>query len=84
VLVECGIFFHDAVHVGNTDQKPYRTVRQLLGEFDLVEIFRLGVIDGAPEERAEIASVWRCRGGVNYGELGLRRRVELRGKAIVV
>ena len=54
-----------------------------LGDLDLIEILRLGVVDRAPEECAQVADVGRDRCGPQRRELPLRRVVELGSEAAV-
>ena len=57
---------HARVDVGHADQHADAAVGQLLGPLDLVEIFRGVVVDGGPEQ---IAQVGEAVGG---GKGGLR------------
>ena len=55
-------FGNGPIHIGDADQDADAAVAQVLGEFDLVEIARRVVIDGGPEQLAQIAHVGAGRG----------------------
>ncbi len=54
------------IHVGHTNQHADAAVRQLLGPFNLIEIFRRVVIDRGPKQAAQVLRSGRCR------QLGMR------------
>jgi hypothetical protein len=53
--VDRRILGYVAIHVGDADADADIAVRQALGDFDLVQIARSVVVDGRPEQAAQIA-----------------------------
>jgi hypothetical protein len=58
VLIDGRIFGDEGVHVGDADHDLDAAVGQALGDFDLVEVFRGVVVDGRPEQAAQIPNVF--------------------------
>ena len=71
VAVDRGALPHDRVHVGDRDQDRHRVAARRLGDRELVEIPRVVVVDGGPEETAKVPD-----GGIAVlGGLGDRARL---------
>ena len=57
VLIDRGRLGNKCIHVGNADHDFHVTIRDTFGHFDLIEITRRVIVDGRPEQIAEIANV---------------------------
>ncbi len=82
MFVDRRVFRNERVDVGHADGEANRAVGQSLGDFDLIEVARLRVVDRRPRAVAQILDArghWRGRG--EPGELRARGRVELRLEA---
>jgi hypothetical protein len=84
VLVDRGAARHQGIHIGDADRDLDRAVGQPLGDLDLVQVHRVVVVDGGPEEAAQVADA----GAITAGGLGAacllhRGRRELRLEAVV-
>ena len=84
VLVDRRILRHERVDVGDGDQHPRRAVGQPLGDLELIEIARRVVVDGRPEQTAQVADIGpdavaeRVAGNFSElsGDLGVEHQVE--------
>jgi len=81
VPVDRGGLLDQRVDVGDRDEDPHRTVRQLLRDGQLVEVHRVVVVDRHPQRVAQVAEtrdgLVRC-GLVELGCLGERGVREIR------
>ena len=67
--VERGILLHDLRHICDGDSDD-RGAGALLGHRELIEIFRVVVIDGTPEKLPQVADVRRAIGGRRVRAIG--------------
>ena len=54
VLVDGGVLANQGIHIGNGDQDAHRAIGQHLAGRELVEIARVVVVDGAPEQAGQV------------------------------
>ena len=80
MIVQCRSLFDDRVNVGNSDQDLGGPVGQGLGNGKLIQIPRIIVVNGAPEEVPEIARrlLSPRRRPVDSVELGERQGRKIR------
>ncbi len=86
MLVDHGAFFHARVYVGDADEDANAAIRKLLRPLDLIEIFRGVVIDGGPEQVAQIGETVNGRRSglrLDCGQLGLGSGGKIGLKAVL-
>ena len=85
MLVEQGALGNAHVDVGHADEHADAAVRELLGPLDLVEIFGCVVVDGGPEQVAQVlrsGGRWQFRMRLDGGQFGVGTGRKIRLKAV--